>query len=308
MTVEPDVARERRVEDNWGRWGDDDERGALNLLTDEIVLNAARACRTGKVYRLSLPLKRSGVPLAAYRGVPQRLTLLAESDNVLGAAGVPDTDGACEDVLILPSHSVTHIDALCHVYHEGHFYNGFPASGFESYNGAAHLGIDKLGGFAGRAVLLDIAGHVGVDWLDSDHVIGADELDACARAQGVTVGTGDIVLVRTGWQDKFLLEVAAGQTPGHPQPGIGIEAAIWLAERDVSAVGSDNSGIEPIPFPPGQPLAVHIELLYRRGIPLIENMMLRELAADGCYESLFVLGPLPVPGASGSPVNPIAIG
>jgi kynurenine formamidase len=308
MTVYSGVANEARTGTNWGRWGDDDERGALNLLTDDVVLAATRTCRTGKVYRLSLPLKRSGVPLAAYRGVPQRLTLLAESDNVLGAAGVPDTDGACEDVLIIPSHSVTHIDALCHVYHEGSFYNGFPASGFESYAGAQRLGVDKLAGFAGRGVLLDVAGHLGLDWLPADHVVSAADLEACAEAQGVVIGAGDIVLVRTGWQDKFLGEVARGETPGHAQPGLGVDGARWLADLDVSAVGSDNSGIEPIPFPAGLPLAVHIELLVRRGIPLIENMMLRDLAADRCYESLFVVGPLPVPGASGSPVNPIAIG
>src|SRR6185437_1907875 len=171
MTGEHEVATERRAADNWGRWGAEDERGALNLLTDEVVLAATRGCRTGKVYRLSLPLKRTGVPLAAYRGSPQRLSLLNESDNLLSVAGVPDGDGACEDVLILPSHSVTHIDALCHVFHEGSFYNGFPASGFEANAGAQHLGIEKLAGFAGRAVLLDVAGFRGVDWLDSDYVI-----------------------------------------------------------------------------------------------------------------------------------------
>jgi kynurenine formamidase len=308
MTVEHGVVTKQRAADNWGRWGTDDERGALNLLTDDVVLAATRRCRTGKVYRLSLPLKRTGVPLAAYRGSPQRLSLLAEGDDLLSGAGVPDGDGACEDVLILPSHSVTHIDALCHVFHEGSFYNGFPASGFETNAGARHLGIEKLGGFAGRAVLLDVAGLFEVPWLESDHVISAEDLERCARHQGVTIGTGDIVLIRTGWQDRFLEAVARGETPGHPQPGIGLETARYLADLDVSAVGSDNSGIEPIPFPADRALAVHTELLVRLGVPLIENMMLRELAADRCYEALFVIGPLPVPGASGSPVNPIAIG
>jgi kynurenine formamidase len=308
MTVDVGPAGAERITDNWGRWGADDERGALNLLTDDVVLAATRRCRTGKVYRLSLPLKRSGVPLAAYRGTPQRLTLLSEGDDVLKAAGVAEGDGACEDVLILPSHSVTHIDALCHVFHEGSFYNGFPASGFETNAGARHLGVEKLAGFAGRAVLLDVAGLRGVDWLDSNHVITAEELEQCAEQQGVSVGTGDVVLIRTGWQDMFLDAVGNGQTPGHAQPGIGLEAAQYLASRDVSAVGSDNSGIEPIPFPAGRALAVHIELLVRRGVPLIENMMLREMATDRCYEALLVVGPLPVPGASGSPVNPIAIG
>jgi kynurenine formamidase len=304
------TSNERLSQDgnNWGRWGSQDERGALNLLTDDVVLEAARGCRTGKVYRLSLPLARSGVPIAGYRGAPQRLSLLTEGDNLLGVAGVPDADGACEDVLILPSHSVTHIDALCHVYHDGTFYNGFPASGFETNAGAKRLGIDKLSGFAGRGILLDVAGFLGVPWLDSDHLISAGELAGCAQAQDVEIRAGDIVLIRTGWQDKFLEAVARGEVPGHPQPGIGIDAARFLAEKDVAAVGSDNSGIEPIPFPAGQPLAVHIEMLVKRGITLIENVMLRELAADRCYECLFVLGALPVPGAAGSPVNPIAIG
>jgi kynurenine formamidase len=308
MTVNVRLVDEKHSTDNWGRWGAADERGALNLLTDDVVLDATRTCRTGKVYRLSLPLKRTGVPIAAYRGGPQRLTLLAEGDDLLKVAGVADGDGACEDVLILPSHSVTHIDALCHVYHEGSFYNGFPASGFETNAGAQHLGIDKLAGFAGRSVLLDIAGLHGLDWLAPDHVITGAELQSCAEHQGVTIGSGDIVLIRTGWQDSFLAAVAKGETPGHAQPGIGLDAAQYLASRDVSAVGSDNSGIEPIPFPDGQALAVHIELLVKRGVPLIENMVLREMAADRCYEALFVVGPLPVPGASGSPVNPIAIG
>ncbi|WP_218129881.1 cyclase family protein [Pseudonocardia oroxyli] len=301
------AGKDTMAEDNWGRWGDDDERGTLNLLTDDVVLEAARSCRSGKVYRLSLPLARTGVPLAAYRGGPQRLSLLTERDNLLGVAGVPDEDGACEDVLILPSHSVTHIDALCHAYHEGTFYNGFPASGFEPYGGATRLGVEKLSGFAGRGVLLDLAGFLGVSWLESDHVIAPGELADCARAQGVEIRAGDIVLLRTGWQDRFLAEVSRGDTPGHTQPGIGLEAARYLAERDIAALGADNSGIEPIPFPAGRPLAVHIEMLIRRGTPLIENMMLRELAADGCHEFLFVLGALPVPGATGSPVNPIAI-
>jgi len=308
MTVETTVAAEHHTADNWGRWGDDDERGSLNLLTDDVVLAATRTCRTGKVYRLSLPLKRTGVPVAHYRGSPQRLTLMAEGDEVLKVAGVAEGDGACEDVLILPSHSVTHIDALCHVFHEGAFYNGFPASGFETNAGAQHLGIEKLAGFAGRAVLLDLAGLRGVDWLDDDHVISPNDIEECAQRQGVDVQAGDIVLIRTGWQDRFLDAVSRGETPGHAQPGIGLDAARYLAGRDVSAVGADNSGIEPIPFPAGQSLAVHIELLVRRGVPLIENMMLRDMAADQCYEALFVVGPLPVPGASGSPVNPIAIG
>lgn len=294
--------------DNWGRWGADDERGAQNLLTDEVVLGATRRCRTGKVYRLALPLKRTGVPLAHYRGAPQRLTLLAEPDPLLRAAGVPEGSGACEDVLILPSHSVTHMDALSHVFSDGQFYNGFPASGFRPNTGAERCGIEKSGGFVARAVLLDMAAHVGERWLDPSHVITPAELSECAGRQGIEIRPADVVLIRTGWQDQFLEAVANGETLGNVQPGIGVAAARHLASLDVAAVGSDNSGIEPLPFPAGEELAVHTELLVRRGIYLIENMWLSEMAHDQCYESLFVVAPLNVPGASGSPVTPIAIG
>jgi kynurenine formamidase len=295
-------------DNNWGRWGTDDERGAQNLLTDEVVLAATRQCRTGKVYRLALPLKRTGVPLAHYRGAPQRLTLLAESDPLLRGAGVPEGSGACEDVLILPSHSVTHMDALSHVFADGQFYNGFPASGFRPNTGAEHCGIEKSGGFVARAVLLDMAAYAGESWLDPSHVIAPNEISACASRQGVEIRPADVVLIRTGWQDQFLDAAAKGETLANVQPGIGLDAAKHLASLDVAAVGSDNSGIEPLPFPAGEELAVHRELLVRRGIYLIENMWLRELADDRCYESLFVAAPLNVPGASGSPLTPIAIG
>lgn len=294
--------------DNWGRWGVDDERGAQNLLTDDVVLAATRQCRTGKVYRLALPLKRTGVPLAHYRGAPQRLTLLAEPDPLLRSAGVPEGSGACEDVLILPSHSVTHMDALCHVFADGQFYNGFPASGFLPNTGAEHCGIEKSGGFAARAVLLDLAAFAGERWLDASHVITPEELAACANQQEVEIRPADVVLIRTGWQDQFLEAADRGETLSGMQPGLGIAGAKYLASLDVSAVGSDNSGIEPLPFPAGEELAVHRELLVGRGIYLIENMWLRDMAADRCYESLFVVAPLNVPGASGSPVTPIAIG
>ena len=113
--------------DNWGRWGEGDERGALNLLTPDVVLAATRVCTTGRVYSLSLPIQQEGVPIVAYRNPPMRLTLTNDSDKGMFAEyGAPDT-GANEDFLVLASHNETHMDALCHVFHEGLMYNGYPA-------------------------------------------------------------------------------------------------------------------------------------------------------------------------------------
>jgi kynurenine formamidase len=291
-----------------GRWGADDERGTLNLLDPSTVLAATKVCRTGVVYNLGLPVQRSGVPVFDYRGAPQRLTLTGAGE--LGAFtdyGAPDDLGANEDTLIIPAHNGTHMDALSHVFAEGKMYNGFDAASFTATAGAGHCGIEKTGGFVSRAVLLDLAGHQGVDWLEPGTNITADDLEACRSAQGVQIQRGDTLLVRTGWLDLF-----GSLEPGEPapfaQPGLGMTTVAWLDAHDVAAVGADNAAIECIPFDDNVFLAVHIELLVKRGMTLIEHLVLSKMAADQCYEALFVAAPLLVTGASGSPLNPIAIG
>lgn len=290
------------------RWGADDERGALNLLDPETVLAATRVCTTGVVYNLGLPVQRYGVPVFDYRGAPQRLTLTGAGE--LGAFkdyGAPDDLGANEDTLVIPAHNGTHMDALSHVFADGKMYNGYDAKTFTASQGAAHCGIEKTGGFAARAVLLDVAAHQGVDWLEPGTNISGDDLEACRAAQGSEIRRGDIVLIRTGW-----LELFAALPPGEPapfaQPGIGRSTVPFFDDWDVAAVGADNAAIECIPFDDNEFLAVHVELLVKRGITLIEHLVLSKMAADRCHEALFVAAPMLVTGASGSPLNPIAIG
>lgn len=291
-----------------GRWGADDERGALNLLDPATVLAATRVPSTGVVYNLGLPVQRSGVPVFDYRGAPQRLTLTGAGE--LGAFrdfGAPDDLGANEDTLVIPAHNGTHMDALSHVFSDGKMYNGFEAASFTASAGAAHCGIEKTGGFVARAVLLDVAGHRGVDWLEPGTTITGDDLEACRSAQGVEIGRGDVVLVRTGWLDLF-----ASLGPGEPapfaQPGLGLAAVPFLDDHDVCAVGADNAAIECIPFDDNRFLAVHVELLVKRGVTLLEHLVLSKMAADRCHQALFVAAPMLVTGASGSPLNPIAVG
>lgn len=292
---------------NWGRWGADDERGALNLLTPEVVLAATRLCRTGKVYNLGLPVARAGGPVLDFRPAPQRLTLTSPSDGNRNAwVGEPEGQGSSEDVLVIASHNGTHMDALCHVYAEDRIYNGFAAGEFASHNGAPRCGIEKTGGFAGRAVVLDVAGHLGLDWLEQGYAVSADDLEACRAAHGVTLGAGDILLVRTGWLDHFAHATANLEPPPWMQPGLGLSAIDFVADHDLAVVGSDNSAVEVIPFETSF-IPVHVALLVERGITLLEHLVLTQLAADGVRECLLAVGPLLVTGATGSPVNPIAI-
>jgi kynurenine formamidase len=309
MTAETTTSRGGQTDRNWGRWGEEDERGSLNLLSPDVVLRATQVCKTGKVYNLGLPVQRAGVPIFDYRGAPQRLTLTSQTDEGAYADfGAPDGLGANEDVMVIANHNGTHMDALCHVYSDDSFYNGFSKNTFTSQNGAGRCGIDKLGGFAARAVVLDIPASLGVQTLEPGYKISGEELEQAASKQGLTVGVGDALLVRTGWLDIFAQHTAEGTPPPFMQPGLGLSTVEFIRDNGVAVVGSDNAAIEVIPFDDNRFLSVHVELLVKLGIPLLEHMVLSRMTSDECYEALLVVAPMLVTGGSGSPINPIAIG
>lgn len=295
---------------NWGRWGSDDERGALNLLTDDVVRAAAASITRGKVYSLGIPIQGQGVPLMDYRGTPMRLTLQDSTDDGIYASyGCHQGTGAHEDVLVMASHTTSHMDALVHVYGDYSHYNGVGHDAMHALGGAQKLGIDKVGGFAARGVLLDMVRYFG----EGEHVtlgrtITADDLQGAAAQQGVEVRAGDVVLVRTGYLQFWWRNHAEGNPDPFEQAGIGADAARWLAAQDVVAVGSDNAAVEVIPFDGNDFLNVHKILLVGAGIYLLEFLDLSGPAADEVYEGLFTVGPLKVTGATGSPVNPIFVG
>lgn len=295
-----------RAATNWGRWGADDERGALNLLTPETVQAAAAAVRRGRVYPLGIPIQADGVPLLDYRGKPMRLTLQDSTDEgIYDAYGCKPGTGAHEDVVVFASHTTSHMDALIHVYEEGQHYNGVPAGAMRALSGATRLGIEKVGGFAARAVLLDMPRFFGDEqWVQPGRNITGDDLAGAAAAQKVEVRSGDVVLVRTGYLDMWFQRQP---DVGFEQPGIGLDAARWLASRDVVAVGCDNAAVEVIPFDDNDFLAVHKVLLVRSGIYMLEFLDLSQPARDEAWEGLIAVAPLKVTGATGSPVNPIFV-
>lgn len=291
---------------NWGRWGADDERGALNLLSPEVIKAAAASVRTGKVYALGIPIQADGVPLLDYRGKPMRLTLQDSTDEgIYEAFGCKPGTGAHEDVVVFASHTTSHMDALIHVYEDGQHYNGVPAGAMRALSGATRLGIEKAGGFAARAVLLDMPRYFGDgDWVEPGRNITGEDLAGAAASEGVEVRAGDVVLVRTGYLDMWFKRQP---DVGYEQAGIGLDAARWLAARDVVAVGSDNAAVEVIPFDENDFLAVHKVLLVRSGIYMLEFLDLSAPARDQAWEGLISVAPLKVTGATGSPINPILV-
>lgn len=291
---------------NWGRWGDDDERGALNLLTPDVLKAAAASVKTGRFYPLGIPIQAEGVPLMDYRGKPMRLTLEDSTDEgMYEAYGCKPGTGAHEDVVIFASHTTSHMDALIHVYEDGKHYNGVPSRAMRAMLGATKLGIEKCGGFAARGVLLDMPRYFGdPKWVEPGRNITGEDLEGACAAQGVEVRAGDVVLVRTGYLQKWFEEQG---DQGYAQAGIGLDAAEWLASKDVVAVGSDNAAVEAIPFDGNDFLAVHKVLLVRRGIYMLEFLDLSAPAADQAWEGLLAVAPLKVTGATGSPINPIYV-
>lgn len=284
------------------RWGADDERGALNLQTAESVLAGLGAARTGRVYSLGLPLQRSGMPHVPHRPTPQRLTLTSDSDaGMFSAFGAEPGTGSHEDVVVLPTHEATHMDALGHVYDGEAMYNGFRGDAASTYGGLQHCGIEKAGPIVARGVLLDVVGARGE--LEPGYQITRADLEACLATQDVALTPGSVALVRTGWLEAF-----DPMAPlSYQQPGLGTAAARFLADQDVVAVGADNTAVESMPFEGGAFMPVHVELLVRRGVYLLEHLVLEHLARDEVHEFLLVTAPLPITGASGSPVNPVAI-
>jgi kynurenine formamidase len=285
---------------NWGRWGADDERGALNEMTPDVVLAAASLVRRGVVYSLGRELGGAGSDV-------QHFMTLDGGDFSAGLD--PERTGIGQpyaaDSVLMPVHGAgTHVDALCHVWEGTEIFNGHPSSAVRSY-GATRCGIENAPAFTLRGVLLDLPAVHGVDRLAPGHVISRAELEACCDSQGTDILAGDAVLIRTG-----MLE--GDRTGAGAEPGLGADAASFLAERRVIVVGSDNTAVESVrsdPGPKGLMTSpdVHLLLLHKAGIYLVELLDLEALAGDRVFEFLFVMAPLLIRGGTGSPVNPIAV-
>ena len=210
-----------------------------------------------------------------------------------------DVSSAAE-AIALGGHVGTHIDALCHFSKGGKFFGGVEI--VQSYaGGVGQLSIDTVGPIVRRGVLLDVAGHKGVDVLPVDCVIGPELLEAVATRRNIAIRSGDVVLIRTGWARywddprKFIAEVQG--------PGIDEASARWLSAKGIFAGGSDTIAFEFVP----SSMPVHAHFLVEKGIHIMEALDLERLAADGVTEFAFIAIPLKLEGGTGSPIRPIAV-
>ena len=293
---------------NWGRWGAEDRNGTLNHLSDERRLAAAQLVSEGT--SVSCAWEITTEPSVDQRfGTPTR-SMLSTGESVVGAG--PRWAGASERIeLAFHGYSVTHLDSLAHYFWDGRMYNGRSAALVTESEGAQQLAVtDQPAGIVGRGVLLDVAHRRGVDWLEPGEGVLPSELDAVASAQGVELRPGDIVLLRTGYGSKRRSQgpddvAAIGRAGWH------VACIPWLYDHDVAAIGCDTaqdvhpSGYDSIRSP------VHAIGIVAMGLWLIDNCDLEPLTQT-CrtldrWDFLLTVSPLRIEGATGSPVNPIAM-
>lgn len=297
---------------NWQRWGPDDEVGAVNFITAQKRLDAMALVKQGTVISLSLPFDSSGPQTGAYGRTNPLHFMLQDGGDIASGAQDHMLNRYTDDAIYMPLQCSTQWDALAHIFHDGRMYNGYGLDQVDS-QGAHRNSITAVRDrIVTRGVLLDIPRHRGVDWVPASEPIHGDELEACAQAQGVGVGEGDVLLVRTGQLAQVRSEGRWGAYAGGPAPGLAIDTCHFLCGRSVAAVATDTWGVEPQPNETSdifQPL--HVILLVNAGM-LLGEMFDLEALAEHCagaqvYEFLLVAPPLNVTGAVGSPINPLAI-
>jgi kynurenine formamidase len=310
-----DVAAEVR---NWGRWGDEDQIGTLNFITNEAVKAAAALVRTGKRFSLAYPLQLNGLQTGAIPGRVNPLRTMVAINSCL--TGDRDTFCTSDDVVVMGLQAATHWDGLGHASYGGKIYGG-RAESVITEQGAGQCGIEQVRFLTGRGVLLDVARQKGVEILPAGYAITGEDLSAAASDQAVQVRSGDIVLVRTGMMALAKAGDLAGylgeldpDVPLPRAPGIGLSCAPWFHRHEVAAVATDNITFEVLPWDPAAPgaiLPMHCLHLVEMGMTQGQNWDLEDLAADcagdGVYDFLLEASPQPFVGGVGSPVNPVAI-
>ena len=274
---------------NWGRWGADDQLGAVNLITQATRREALALATTGEVVSLSRPIRTVSPPddpnsTAAFTNL--------RISNIQAGFLME------RQQLAFHGSTVSHLDALCHAHHAGKVYNGIALEAVFDETGCTQMGIGGLaGGIVTRGVLLDIPRLKGVDALEAGTHVYPEDIEAWERQAGVTVSAGDAIFLRTGrWVNGAM-------------SGYDITVARWLKERDVALVGSD--GTQDVGQIPGTVLPFHKLVLVALGANIFDNLDLDALAETAArlnrWEFLLVAAPIPNPGGTGSPLNPLAI-
>jgi kynurenine formamidase len=293
----------------WGRWGDDDQIGTLNLIDGAAVRRGAASVVDGRRLSLAMPFDGEGPQVGSIPGRINPLRTMIAINTPY--AGTVDNFCCSDDIVTMGLQASTHWDSLAHVSYGGLLYNGYPAATVTAEAGATKLGIHRVRSLTSRGVLLDVARAKGVERLEPRYGITAEDLSAALEQARVELEPGDVVLVRTGRAQLMRAKQRTEYTTGD-QPGLTPQCPAWFKERDVAAVAVDTVAMEQYPGEdPAALFPVHLLQLRDMGLTQGQNFDLEALAedcaADGRYSFLLEASPIPFTGALGAPVNPVAI-
>lgn len=302
---------------NWGRWGEDDVRGTMNFLDDAKRRAAAGLIRTGESFSLSQRFDMDGPQKGWRRRTnPVHTMLDTGTDAEAGVQGFPHGIGGADDVIAMPLQCSTQWDGLGHIFDHGRAWNGRRAGEVVTGLGDAVTGIETVADvIAGRGVLLDVGRAFGDEHgeLPDGFAITEEHLEATSDRQGPSarVARGDIVVVRTG-QYARTRRLGWADYAGGPAPGLSFATADWLHRTEIAAIATDTWGFEVRPnefdvaFQPLHQVVIpHIGLFI--GEMWAPDELAAACAADGVYDFFLTAAPLPITGAVGSPVNPVAV-
>lgn len=289
-------------------WGPDDRIGAMNYVTPESIVPLLRSVARGKIYDLGQVIG-VGAPQVLPFQPPFVQSMYCTPRNtrrlLRDAMDVTDGAGAFLERVEMTMHVGTHIDALGHFATEDRMYNGNTVDDCAGDWGLTRLGIEDCPPIVTRAVMIDVAGFKGVAQLDGGAAITPLELEGALKRQRSSIRPGDAVLVHTGWAKYYMVD---NEKYVRASPGLGVEAARWLSDQKVTAIGADNMGVEVMPMEDERTaFPVHQHLIVEKGVYIIENMKLDEPCADGVYEFPFILLPTKYKGATACPVRPIGL-
>ncbi|MGH1523949.1 cyclase family protein [Leifsonia sp. L25] len=318
LDPEAEIASRAEAYRNWGRWGEDDVLGTLNFIDESARTRAAALVREGVAVSLSQSFDMNGPQKGWRRRTnPVHTMLDTGTDAERGNQGFPHGLGGADDVIAMPLQCSTQWDGLGHIFDHGYAWNGRRAGDVVTSDGDLVTGIEHAASvIVSRGVLLDLGRHLRPQTgeLEDGYAITADDLRSCVEAQGATssVGTGDIVLVRTGQLARVRRD-GWGEYAGGPAPGLSLTTAGWLHDTEIAAIATDTWGFEVRPnefdVPAFQPL--HQVVIPNLGLTIGEMWDLEELATEcrrlGRYDFLLSAPPLPITAAVGSPINPIAL-
>lgn len=287
------------------KWGADDEIGAANYVTPQQVLDAVKLVEKGESHPLGIVIDPN---MPAFP--PRKMMLQIVQPNQQYGRSLSQDFGwpvvYNDDVTQLWWGTGPQIDGLGHLGEEDIFYNCNKGADFAALTGLKKMGIHNIPPLIGRGVLIDMAKHFGAVALTGGKAFNADDIKAAAKAQGVEIRQGDVVLFHTGWTDAKLESDPKGWVSS--EPGITNDAAVYLASLNPMAVGADTWGLDVVPPAEGDKVFyAHVTLLKENGIYILEVMNTGRLAKEGVREFLFVLGQMRLKGAVQMMINPVAM-